>query len=123
MSTAGAIWLIAVTVVTVLSQLALKKASTMMAADFAKPVEFLLSAITNAYFWAFGISAVLNAFAWVVLLKHVNLSLSVPLSSGLGFLLLGILAYFIFGEKLSFTQMLGFAVILVGIAIALAGTY
>lgn len=123
MNAAGAIWLVAVTVVTVLSQLALKKASTMMTADLSKPLEFLLAAIGNVYFWIFGISAALNAFAWVVLLKHVNLSLSVPLSSGLGFLLLGILAYFIFGEKLSLTQVAGFGVILLGIAIALAGTY
>lgn len=58
----------------------------------------------------------LSALLWMVILRKVDLSYAYPMVS-LGYILVFIFSYYIFGEPISTTRIVGLAIILLGIVV------
>ncbi len=98
-------------------QLCLKYAINNYTIDFSNIPKAILALVTNIYVWGWFILAVAGTYTWMMVLKQMQVNLAFPIAQSLGYVILAVAAYYVFGEKLTSTQLIGIAVILVGIVI------
>lgn len=99
------------------AQLCLKYAINNYTIDFSNPPKAMLALMTNIYVWGWFVLAVVGTYTWMMVLKQMQVNLAFPIAQSLGYVFLAVAAYYIFGEKLTPTQLIGIGVILVGIVI------
>jgi len=75
-----------------------------------------VQAISNVYIWAGMLSYAISIFLWMVVLSKVNVSLAYPFLS-IGYILTAIIAYFVFGEPLTWQKIAGILIICVGVIV------
>ncbi|MFZ1080500.1 MAG: hypothetical protein WAO19_01085 [Candidatus Kryptoniota bacterium] len=98
-------------------QVCLKYAINNYTIDFSNLPKALFALLTNVYVWGWFILAVAGTYTWMIVLKQMQVNLAFPIAQSLGYILLAIAAFYIFGEKLTATQLAGLGVILVGIVL------
>ena len=76
----------------------------------------IVDAIGNIYIWAGMFSYAVSILLWMVVLSKVNVSLAYPFLS-IGYIVTAVIAYFVFGEPLTFQKLLGIATICLGVVI------
>ena len=75
-----------------------------------------VQAISNIYIWAGMLSYAISIFLWMVVLSKVNVSLAYPFLS-IGYILTAIIAYFVFGEPLTWQKIAGILIICIGVIV------
>lgn len=75
-----------------------------------------VQAISNVYIWAGMLSYAISIFLWMVVLSKVNVSLAYPFLS-IGYILTAIIAYFVFGEPLTWQKIAGILIICIGVIV------
>lgn len=78
--------------------------------------KIILSPVIICGFFIYGVSSVI----WLMALSKVELSLAYPMLAG-SYVVVAILAHFLFGEQLSFTRMIGLAIIAIGVIVLSRG--
>ncbi|MBU0743245.1 EamA family transporter [bacterium] len=96
---------------TVLGQILIKYGTRQIQATDA-----LIDYILNPYIATGLASAVVAALSWIKALRHFDLSYAYPFMS-VSFLLVAILAVWVFGEPVKWNQWLGLGIVLVGLFI------
>ncbi|PAF53522.1 hypothetical protein BKH42_05605 [Helicobacter sp. 13S00482-2] len=77
-------------------------------------MDFILRGLGNIYLWLGMGCYAISILSWMVVLSKVNVSIAYPFLS-LGFILSAIIAYYSFGEPLTFYKMIGIAFICAGL--------
>lgn len=76
----------------------------------------IIQAIGNIYIWAGMMSYAISILLWMVVLSKVNVSLAYPFLS-IGYIVTAIIAYFAFGEPITFQKVAGIAIICLGVVV------
>ena len=76
----------------------------------------IIQAIGNIYIWAGMRSYAISILLWMVVLSKVNVSLAYPFLS-IGYIVTAIIAYFAFGEPITFQKVAGIAIICLGVVV------
>ncbi len=100
-------------------QLCLKYAINNYDIDFANVPQAILALVRNVYIWGWFVLALAGTYTWMMVLKQMQVNIAFPVSQSLGYVLLAIGAFFIFGEKLTPLQLGGIGVILAGIVMTM----
>lgn len=106
------------TICTLAAQLILKKAvnSPMMRAELVDgPVQFIIGAALNPLVWAALVLQVFGYGVWFFVLTREKLAVSFALSGAMLYILTALLAWSIYGERLSTQQWIGIALISAGV--------
>ncbi|PAF43459.1 SMR family transporter [Helicobacter sp. 11S03491-1] len=76
--------------------------------------DFILRGLGNIYLWIGMFCYGVSILSWMAVLSKVNVSVAYPFL-GVGFILSAIIAYYIFGEPLTFYKIIGIGLICVGL--------
>jgi multidrug transporter EmrE-like cation transporter len=76
----------------------------------------MVQAISNVYIWAGMLSYAISIFLWMIVLSKVNVSLAYPFLS-IGYILTAIIAYFVFGEPITWQKAAGILIICFGVVV------
>jgi len=76
----------------------------------------IIQSITNLYIWAGMMSYAVSILLWMVVLSKVNVSLAYPFLS-IGYIVTAIIAYFAFGEPITFQKIAGITIICLGVVV------
>lgn len=77
-------------------------------------LDFILRGLGNIYLWLGLLCYGFSVLSWMVVLSKVDVSVAYPFLS-LGFILTAVIAYFIFGEPLGVSKILGILLICIGL--------
>jgi multidrug transporter EmrE-like cation transporter len=114
--------ILAVAIITaVMSQLLFKKGVTNLGeiGISAKNIfDLIISIFSNSYIFVGLVLYGISFIVWLIVLSRMKLSVVYPVTS-MNFVLVIFASHYLFGEKLSFTQMMGVSLIIIGV-IALA---
>ena len=77
-------------------------------------LQSIVPMLANVYLWAAMLSYGISIFIWMAALSRVEVSFALPFQS-VGFILVALAGYFIFGENINLMRILGILVICVGI--------
>lgn len=106
-------------ITTVSSQLLFKKGMTMIGGvnfSLSNIISLIINVLKNPYLltglFFYGASFLL----WLIVLSKLKLSIVYPITS-INFVLVILASYFLFGERLSIFQYLGFIIIIIGVII------
>lgn len=101
-----------------IGQIFFKKSSIFIESHLDLPIVFRY--LYNYWFF-FGLASFgIATFVWIKILSLAKLSTVYPMQS-LAYVVVAILSYYIFGEKLHFINAIGIAVIILGIFLASQG--
>lgn len=106
------------TICTLAAQLILKKAvnSPLMRAELVEgPVQFIIGAALNPLVWTALVLQVFGYVVWFFVLTREKLAVSFALSGAMIYILTAFLAWMLYGERLSFQQWIGIALISSGV--------
>ena len=76
----------------------------------------MVSAVGNIYIWAGMLSYAISILLWMVVLSKVNVSLAYPFLS-VGYILTAFIAFFAFGEPLTWQKIAGILIICLGVIV------
>jgi drug/metabolite transporter (DMT)-like permease len=79
-------------------------------------IALFIRAISSWLFWAGALSFLAGLYFWVQSLKVIPLSLAYP-SSATSYIVIAPLSWWLFGEPITATRVLGMAIIIVGVAL------
>ncbi|MGB9082228.1 MAG: hypothetical protein WCD00_13095 [Desulfuromonadaceae bacterium] len=107
--------ILAVSATTAVSQLILKKGVTTFGASPATPFQFVTMALTSPY--VLGSIALQGAgfLLWVLVLSRANLGYAFGLSGAFFYVILPLLSWWLYGERLSPIQWGGLLLITLGV--------
>jgi len=98
----------------VIAQISLKKGA-LIVKGFPSIIDFFKLSIFNIYIWTglffYGIGFGLS----IIVLTEINVNKVVPINFGLAIVLVSIIAYLLYGEKLSLVNIFGLVLIFSGI--------
>lgn len=109
--------LILSTVLGIGGQLCLKHAINNYDINFSDVPKAIQALLGNVYIWGWFLLAVAGTYTWMMVLKQMQVNVAFPVAQSLGYVLLAVAAFFLFGEKLAPLQLVGLGVILVGIVL------
>jgi multidrug transporter EmrE-like cation transporter len=101
--------------ITVVSQLILKKGSMGLAVDLTNPILLAKEAFTSPYVLVSIALMGMNFLLWVVVLSRVNLGYAIGFAGAFFYLILPLLSWWLYGERLSPIQWGGLLLITLGI--------
>lgn len=96
------------------AQLFLKKGADTCIAGKTITFDIFLLCISNLYFWLGFLCYAISILSWIFILGKMSVSLAYPFLS-FGFVLSMILAYFLFGEPITATKVMGIGLICFGL--------
>lgn len=104
-----------VSATTVISQIILKKGVTTFNAGSATPAQFVTMALTSPYVLVSISLQGISFLLWVLVLSRANLGYAFGLSGAFFYLILPMLSWWLYGERLSALQWSGLILITMGV--------
>ncbi|MFA7402989.1 MAG: hypothetical protein WC007_03280 [Pelobacteraceae bacterium] len=104
-----------VSATTVISQLILKKGVATFDAGHATPFQFVTMALTSPYVLASVALQGISFLLWVLVLSRANLGYAFGFSGAFFYLILPLLSWWLYGERLSMLQWGGLLLISLGV--------
>lgn len=96
------------------AQLFLKKGADTCIAGRVLNIETLFLCISNLYFWLGFLCYAISILSWIFVLSKMSVSLAYPFLS-FGFVLSVFLAYFLLGEPITLSKIIGVLLICAGL--------
>lgn len=104
-----------VSTITVVSQLVLKKGVSVLDTSHATPFQFVTMAITSPYILVSIIMQGVSFLLWVFVLSRANLGYAFGFSGAFFYMILPMLSWWIYGERLTLIQWSGLLLITMGV--------
>lgn len=113
------IFITVVTLFVVLGQIFLKKGLKLIGelniAGFSDFFAVVLRLIQNKFIIIGTLIAVTGAFLWLMVISRLELTVALPMASGIFYILLLLISWVFLGETITFLKILGISVIIFGI--------